>query len=394
MTVKEKPIDAFLIARGGPFYEMQRMLGLLSESAFRAVPRAIVLVALAFGVPLLLTIFAGTAFGSPADEPFIRALGVWARFFFGVGLFILSERHVEKRLRRDLQHMSNAPLLAPGSMEAAARAVTKALKRRDYWFAELVCLTLAAVVSYFVYQRFVTVTMAAWSVQTVGGTVQLTPAGWWVVVFSNTLFWFLLWRLLWRLFVWARLLKDLASLEFRLVATHPDGHGGLAFLGEYPNAYAMVVFAMSLVPATAIVYELGGGGMTTSTYGIVLTGWLVIVLALLIWPLLAFNKPLSELKRKTLRESSPQATRHLRAAERDVLGRNVVAADDAERHSAADEPDASKIYLAAQKLSTTLIRRTALLPVSAAALLPMIGAGATQFPMKDVIDVAKRLLLI
>ena len=76
MTVKEKPIDAFLIARGGPFYEMQRMLGLLSESAFRAVPRATVLVALAFGVPLTLTIIAGTAFGSPAEEPFIRALGV------------------------------------------------------------------------------------------------------------------------------------------------------------------------------------------------------------------------------------------------------------------------------------------------------------------------------
>ncbi len=392
MTVKERPIDAFLIARGGPFYEMQRMLGLLSESAFRAVPRAIVLVALAFGVPLVLTMIAGTAFGPPGDEPFIRALGIWARFVFGVGLFVVSERHVEERLRRDLQHMGDAPLLAPGSLEAAAKAVTKALKRRDNWLAELVCLTLAAIISYFVYQRFVTVTMVAWSVQTVDGTVQLTAAGWWVVVFSNTLFWFLLWRLLWRLFVWAKLLKDLASLEFRLVATHPDGHGGLAFLGEYPNAYTMVVFAMSLVPATAIVYELGGGTMTTTTYGIVMTGWLVIVLALLIWPLLAFNKPLSELKRKTLRESSPQATRHLRAAERDVLGRNVVAADDAERDGASDQPDASKIYLAAQKLATTLIRHTALLPVSAAALLPMIAAGATQFPMKDVIDVAKRLL--
>ena len=393
MTVIERPIDAFLIARGGPFYEMQRMLGLLSESAFRAVPRAIVLVVLAFGVPLVMTIIAGTAFGSPADEPFIRALGVWARFFFGVGLFVLSEWHVEKRLRRDLQHMGDAPLLAPNSMEAAAKAVTRALQRRDYWLAELVCLALAAVISYFVYQRFVTVTLVAWSVQTEGSTVQLTPAGWWIVVFSNTLFWFLLFRLLWRLFVWSRLLKDLASLDLRLVSNHPDGHGGLAYLGEYPNAYAMVVFAMSLVPASAIVYELGGGGMTTTSYGVVIAVWLGAVLALLNWPLLTFTKPLRELKRKTLLACAPQATRHLRAAERDVLGKNVVAADDADSETASDEPDASKLYLAAQKQSTTLIRYAALAPVSAAALVPLVAAGATQLPFKEVLQMAKRLLL-
>ena len=393
MTVKERPIDAFLIARGGPFYELQRMLGLLSDSAFRALPRAILLVVLAFGVPLILTIIAGTAFGPAADQPYIRELGVWARFVFGIGLFVLSERQVEKRLRQDLRHLGDAPLLAPGSMEAAAIAVTRALRRRDYWLAELGCLVLASSISFLVYQRFVTAGTVAWAAQPVSDTMQLTAAGWWVVVFSNTLFWFLLWRLLWRLLVWARLLKDLASLEFRLVATHPDGHGGLAFLGEYPNAYATVVFAMSLVPASAIVYELGGGGMTTTTYGIVMAGWLAVVLVLLIWPLLAFSKPLKALKHMTLLESAPQATRHLRAAERDALGRNVVAADDAEAEAASDEPDASKIYLAAQKLSTTLIRRAALLPVSAAALLPLIAAGLTQFPLKDVIGVAKRLLL-
>ena len=389
----DQVIEEFLIARGGPFYEMQRMLGLLSESAFRAVPRAIALVGLAFGVPLVLTIIAGTAFGAPADKPFVLELGIWARFVFGVGLFVLSERQVEKRLRGNLRQLGEAPLLAPGSMASAAMAVTAALKRRDYWLAELACLVLAAVVSYFVYQRIVTDATLAWAVQAAADAVRLTPAGWWVVVFSNTLFWFLLFRLLWRLFVWTRLLKDLASLEYRLVANHPDGHGGLAFLGEYPNAYAMVVFGISLVPASAIVYELGGGGLTTTTYSMVLAIWLAVVLALFIWPLLAFGKPLRELKSKTLLATAPQATRHLRAAERDVLGRNVVAAEDAEAEGASDEPDASKLYLSAQKLATTLIRRTALLPLSAAALLPLIAAGTTQLPLKDVLGAAKRLLL-
>jgi hypothetical protein len=41
------------------------------------------------------------------------------------------------------------------------------------------------------------------------------------------LFWFLLLRWLWRHAVWGLLLRDLARLELRLVATHPDGAGGL-----------------------------------------------------------------------------------------------------------------------------------------------------------------------
>lgn len=393
MTKKEQPIDRFLIARGGPFYELQRMLGLLGESALRALPRAIILVALAFGVPLVLTMIAGTAFGSAADRPFSLEFGSWARFVFGVGLFIVAEPQIEKRLLEHLRQFVEAPLVAPGSMDAAAAAVTGALQRRDNGFAELASLVLASGVSVLVYQRFVSDVALPWAAQVSAGETHLTAAGWWVVAFSNTLFWFLLFRLLWRLFVWSRLLKDLASLDLRLVSNHPDGHAGLAFLGEYPNAYAIVVFAMSLVPASAIVYELGGGGMTTTSYGIVIAVWLGAVLALLNWPLLAFSKPLRELKRKTLLACAPQATRHLRAAERDVLGKNIVAADDADPESASDEPDASKLYLAAQKQSTTLIRYAALAPVSAAALVPLVAAGATQLPFKEVLQMAKRLLL-
>lgn len=392
-TAGEHPVDDFLIARGGPFYELQRKLGMLDESAFRAVPRAIALAGLAFGVPLVLAILAGNAFGSPADRPFSLELGNWARFVVGIGLFIVSEREIEARLKQIFRQLTEAPLLAPASREAAAKTVIAAMKRRDNWLAELAALVLAAAISFMVYQRFIANGAPGWAVQASADAARLTAAGWWVVVFSNTLFWFLLIRLLWRLFVWARLLKGFAGLEYRLVANHPDGHGGLAFLGVYPNAYTKVVFAMSLVPAAAIVYELGGGRLTTTTYGTFLTIWLAAVLAVLIWPLLAFNKPLRELKRRSLLASGAQATRHLRAAERGVLGRNVVAGDDAEADEASDQPDASKIYLGAQKLATTLIRRAALLPVSAAALLPLIAAGATQLPIREVFSAAKRLLL-
>jgi len=130
-TAEESRINDFLLARGGPFYELQRQLGLLREDAFRAGPRAALFVALAWGVPLLLSLVSGSALGIRTESPYLLELNVWTRFFVAVGLFLLMERQIEERLRMLLLQFVRAPLLAPGSFKAAAVAVTRALKRRD-----------------------------------------------------------------------------------------------------------------------------------------------------------------------------------------------------------------------------------------------------------------------
>ena len=242
-SIKEEArIGEFLIARGGPFYELQRQLRLLREDALRARSRALLFVGLAWGVPLILSLVAGNAYGPPADKPYLFELGVWARFFIAVGLFMLMERQAEERLRTHLQQFARAPLLAPDSFPAAAEAVTKALKRRDGRLAEALCLIMAILGTVVFYFRVIHGETSSWLVQVSPDGNALSLAGWWCVVVSNPLFLFLLLRWLWRVFVWSKLLRELASLELRLVATHPDGHGGLAFIGQYPNAYTTFVF--------------------------------------------------------------------------------------------------------------------------------------------------------
>lgn len=393
-TKEEARISEFLIARGGPFYELQRQLGLLREDAFRAGSRALLFVGLAWGVPLILSLVAGNAYGPPADKPYLFELGAWARFFIAVGLFMLMERQVEERLRKHLQQFTRAPLLAPESFPAAAEAVTKALKRRDGRLAEAVCLIMAILGTVAFYFRVLHVETSSWMVLVSPDGSTLTLAGWWCVVVSNPLFLFLLLRWLWRLFVWSKLLRELATLELRLVATHPDGHGGLAFIGQYPNAYTTFVFAVSCVVGATIAQELLDGNLTSTIFGYVAGAWLLIVLMVLSYPLLAFRKPLATLKEPTLLLYSSQATRHHRAVERGLLGRNISAAGDAEPAAAAEIPDPSKMFEAARKLSVFLVDRTALLPVSAAAILPLIAAGATQLPIKDLLKIMKRLLLL
>jgi hypothetical protein len=120
----------------------------------------------------------------------------------------------------------------------------------------------------------------------------------------------------------------------------------------------------------------------------------VVVIILFGAPLLAFTKPLKRLKEATVLAASAVATRRERASERALLGRNMAAAADAEAAAAADIPDASKLYAAARKISTYLISRAAIVPVSAAAVLPLVAAGATQLPFRELLKIARGLLLL
>jgi hypothetical protein len=89
--------------------------------------------------------------------------------------------------------------------------------------------------------------------------MHLTPAGWYAVLVSVTLFQFLLGLSLWEWLLWTLFAVKLSRLNLRLVATHPDGHGGLGFLGLTPVAFAPVVFAASTVIGATWRHDLHDG---------------------------------------------------------------------------------------------------------------------------------------
>ena len=123
----------------------------------------------------------------------------------------------------------------------------------------------------------------------------------------------------------------------------------------------------------------------------VVSGWLIIVVALFAYPLSAFSVPLVRMKQAGLL-LAPKATRFHRAAERKLLRRNVIAEDPAEAGEEVADP--SKQFDVTRKLSTMLISRAAIVPVAGVALLPFVVVGATRLPFKEVWSVVKKLLLL
>ena len=70
-------------------------------------------VALAWGVPLLLSLLAGRAFGPRGHHPYLLDFGAWARFFIATGLFLMAEQQVEYGLHGKLGQFVRAPIIAP-----------------------------------------------------------------------------------------------------------------------------------------------------------------------------------------------------------------------------------------------------------------------------------------
>ena len=386
-------IGDYLASHGGPFFELQRRLGMLREDALLAGRRAALFVALAWGVPFLLSLAEGSAFALADGRAYLVDFGAWARFFIAIGLFMLSEQQIEYGLNGKLGQLVRAPIIAPECFEAAASAVVRALRLRDSRAAEIICLGLAIVGTLAWLSRLTTSGHSSWAVEIAGDSAHVTLAGWWSVICSAPLFYFLLFRGLWRYIVWAMLLWRIASLKLRLVATHPDGKGGLAFLAEYPNAYSMFVFGVSSGFAITVVRHVFEANISSVTFGYIITAWLAIVFAFFAFPLLAFSKPLSDLKDRSAEVLGAQATRYHRAAERALIGRNLAANDSVEAAAPA-VPDPSAQFAASRKLSIFLMSRSAVAPLAAAALVPFAIAGATKLPYKEVFALVKKLIVL
>jgi hypothetical protein len=70
----------------------------------------------------------------------------------------------------------------------------------------------------------------------------------WYALFASALLQFLLWRSLWRWLIWVRIVIGLSRIDLRLVATHPDRCGGIAFLRLPSLGYcAILLFVASSI---------------------------------------------------------------------------------------------------------------------------------------------------
>jgi hypothetical protein len=389
---QEDRIPEFSIAHGAPFFLLQERCGLIGSRSLRPVRRAALFAMLAWLPLALLTLGDGTALQPKDGRAFVFDLTVHVRLLLAIPLLIALEVVALRRLDRLLRQFVAGGIVAEGQVGRLEHIVKRTLTLRNSGLVEAVLLGIAVAASFATVRINVRRQSPSWIGSVTDGTVDLTTAGWWYLLVGGSLFFFLLFRWLWRYGIWVSLLRRIAELDLRLVATHPDRAGGLAFIGQYPVTFSLFAFAVSSVAAAAIAKDLLFGGATVASVKFAMIAWTVVLVLVLTFPLSVFAKPLKRTKRQGLLDYAALATRHNLAFEQRWV-------KESQESEIVGSPDFSSLadlgagYEAIRSMKTVPIGKDAVVPVVLAALVPMVVAAATQIPIGELLKLLKLMVL-
>jgi hypothetical protein len=283
--------------RGGPFYRAQQALGLVRPDQWNLGRRIAVLIAIGW-LPLLLI----TVFSNPRGlSSFITEYRIHSRMLIAVPALLLGEIFMESRFRAVLAHLRQSGLLEAPDMAYMDGVIARLVRLRDAFLPELAVLVLLIVHTATSYRGLI-VDPTPWLGQGAGPDLRLTAAGWYAVLVSAPLYQFLLGLGLWKWLLWTFFAFKLSRRNLKLVATHPDEHGGLGFLGLTASAFAPLAFAATSVIGATWRHDILHHGAHLMEYRLPAIVLVVIIAAVALGPLLFFVPGLAALRRRGILE--------------------------------------------------------------------------------------------
>lgn len=284
------------LVRGGPFYRAQQSARLIRPDEWNSARRMIFAIALTWVPLVLLTVL----FRPEGLASLLRDYRVYSRLFIAIPVLLLGQPLMDSRFRMVMQHILEANLLGDQDLALLNRTKLRLLRLRDALLPEATILLLVVVHTATSFRGMVDAT--PWLTYGVVPQIQLTPAGWYAVLVSGTVFQFLLGLALWKWLLWSIFAFQLSRLNLRLFATHPDGHGGLGFLALTAEAFTPISFAASTVIGSTWRYELPNQGLKPTALRLPAIVLLAIIALVALGPLAFFVRRLAALRRLGMEE--------------------------------------------------------------------------------------------
>jgi hypothetical protein len=300
------PSRPFLLMEGGPFFNLQKRIGLIKQNSSRVKRRAFI-AALITWLPLfLLAAMQSRAFGH-VPVPFVRDFSTYTRFLLAVPLLILAENILGPRIASAAAHFVSSRLVIEKEYARFDQFVAVGLHSRNSVLAEVICAALAYCLSIVAF-RMTAVHVNTWYASRIDDGMTLTWAGWWLVGFCAPLYQFLVLRWLWRLFLWFQFLARVRRLDLQLFPTHPDEAGGLGFIGEAQRFFGILLFAFSVASAGVLANDIVYDKIPLQNFVPAFVTYAAAILIVFAGPLLVFSGMLRRVKRDGLHKYGALAT--------------------------------------------------------------------------------------
>jgi hypothetical protein len=379
------------LMKGGPGDALMKKLRLIRPEFGSASARTAISLAALTWLPLLVfSSIEGLAL-SGAKIPFLYDLAAHARFLIAVPILVLAEIPIGRRLRAITMHFLDAGLVCEGEQKQFATCVFDAARLYDRRLAELILLALASITSYVAISMTPLKNGSVWFEPF--STVGLSSVGYYYAFVALPIFQFLMYRWAFGMIVWTKFLWQVSRLDLFLTPTHPDGAGGLGFLGKGSIPFGVIIFALSSVISAAIADRILFNGATLEEFEVIYATAMVLVLLLFATPLVVFAPMLIRLKQNGLIRYGAFASRYtqqfdqkwvngLDTSEEPLLG-------TADIQSLAD---LGSSYELVRKMRVVPIALSDFIAIALPGLIPALPLVATVMPISEILKGVLRLL--
>lgn len=304
------PQVEFSLAGDGPLFRLYRRAR-PSGSAFELQGRRLIVIPAIAWLPLLLLAALQGHVLRGVQVPFLLAIETHVRFLVVLPLLLAAEIYVHDWSRGIVRQFLGRGVIAPEDRARFDGIMTSTLRWRDSIGLELVLAALAFMGHWATLA--LSLDVSAWYGVWVDGHLRLEPAGYWAAWISLPILRFMILRWYFRLFLWYRLLWQVARLPLRLNTLHPDRAGGLGFLAESILAFAPVLMAQSAFVAGAIGNRIWRAGAHLPDFKIEILAFLIFLLLLVLAPLTFFSAKLLSAKLTMLERYGDVAGNYVRA---------------------------------------------------------------------------------
>ena len=385
-------IRPFLLMEGGPLFAFQKRIGLTKGVPPRIKLRALLAAIITFVPLLVLSALQGRAFAH-VDVPFVRDFSAYSRFLLAIPLLILAESILGPRIAVAAAHFIEAGLVLEKDYAKFASIIERAMKSRDSILAEIILAILAYILA-AVGLKETAIHASTWYLTRTDTGASLTWAGFWLVGFCIPLFQFLTYRWIWRLFLWFQFLHRTNKLDLQLFPTHPDGAGGLGFVGETQRFFGIILFALSIgtvgVLANNIVYDK----VPLQNFTAAIATYVIASVLILVVPLIVFSGRLFRTKRIGLHQYGTLATAYT-----GLFQKKWIEHDNPENEPLLGTGDIQSLadlgnsFAFIDKMKPLPIDLRTLLQLVVASLLPVVPLLLTVMPLKELLKLLFKVLM-
>jgi len=372
--------ERYSLIRGGLLYRLTHVRGTAWTDRTNAPWVAFVLLLIVLAPVVVFAALDGRLLRG-VTVPLLRDYTVWARFVLAMPALILAAPMADERMWRSLEHLRS--LVEPGHQAHFEQALGRLRRWRDSVWPELLLFVVAVAGAFLAPTLPLYEHATSWR----NDGAQLTSAGAWLhwVGFPAVRFLFLLWT--WRFLLWVFLLARFARLDVSLYAAHPDGCGGVGFIGYAHASFLVLPVVTGLLVAGSCAVEVQYMGVPLKSLHMLLVGYAVIAMALMLAPLLLLRPKLAALKRNSLLAYGALGTDTSEEFEHRWLGRaRRAAAPIIETGDPSALADLTAVYATASSMDTFPVQRWILLQFIAATLLPLSPLLLLVMPLDELLQ--------